>query len=146
MVGRPRRLLLAAGARRAPGLPEPAASFPPSRVCERACRGLSAPLFVCLLACLCLCPEAQPDRSLSLFLSADRDECKEYGSSVCGTWRCENTLGSYRCFMDCQPGRETGDCGEWAFWCLTSPHLSSAVSARLLRVRWNRDTLQKCPS
>ncbi|KAG9336486.1 hypothetical protein JZ751_002833 [Albula glossodonta] len=45
----------------------------------------------------------------------DRDECKEYGSSVCGTWRCENTLGSYRCFMGCQPGlygQETGDCGQ----------------------------------
>ncbi|KAL0969139.1 hypothetical protein UPYG_G00223040 [Umbra pygmaea] len=34
----------------------------------------------------------------------DEDECKEFGASVCGTWRCENTIGSYRCFMGCQPG------------------------------------------
>ncbi|KAL2076502.1 hypothetical protein ACEWY4_027902 [Coilia grayii] len=40
----------------------------------------------------------------------DLDECKEYGSDVCGTWHCENTMGSYHCFMGCQPGEEMGDC------------------------------------
>ncbi|KPP70786.1 latent-transforming growth factor beta-binding protein 2-like, partial [Scleropages formosus] len=52
-------------------------------------------------------------RHHNCFVSIDMDECKEYGSSVCGTWRCENTLGSYRCFMGCQPGfydQENGDC------------------------------------
>ncbi|XP_041105908.1 latent-transforming growth factor beta-binding protein 1 isoform X6 [Polyodon spathula] len=33
----------------------------------------------------------------------DIDECKEY-SRICGTWRCENTQGSYKCIMDCPPG------------------------------------------
>ncbi|KAM9709087.1 latent-transforming growth factor beta-binding protein 2-like [Menidia menidia] len=40
----------------------------------------------------------------------DQDECKEFGGSVCGTWRCENTIGSYRCFMHCEPGSIQGDC------------------------------------
>nr|XP_023841971.1 latent-transforming growth factor beta-binding protein 4-like [Salvelinus alpinus] len=43
----------------------------------------------------------------------DQNECKEFGSSVCGTWRCENTIGSYRCFMGCQPGlygQDNPDC------------------------------------
>ncbi|KAA8582268.1 hypothetical protein FQN60_009008 [Etheostoma spectabile] len=49
----------------------------------------------------------------SLSLEGNQNECKEFGSSVCGTWRCENTIGSYRCFMGCQPGLEgedTTDC------------------------------------
>ncbi|RXM30325.1 Latent-transforming growth factor beta-binding protein 1 [Acipenser ruthenus] len=33
----------------------------------------------------------------------DIDECKEY-SRICGTWRCENTQGSYKCIVDCPPG------------------------------------------
>ncbi|KAG2457564.1 LTBP2 protein, partial [Polypterus senegalus] len=40
----------------------------------------------------------------------DKDECMEYGINVCGTWRCENTIGSYRCFMGCQNRETTGDC------------------------------------
>ena len=46
----------------------------------------------------------------------DQNECKDFGSVVCGTWRCENTIGSYRCVMGCQPGLEgedNADCGEW---------------------------------
>ncbi|KAG7237259.1 hypothetical protein INR49_032592 [Caranx melampygus] len=39
----------------------------------------------------------------------DQDECKDFGGSVCGTWHCENTIGSYRCFMGCQPGLEGED-------------------------------------
>lgn len=45
------------------------------------------------------------------------DECKEYGDAICGTWRCQNSLGSYRCIMGCQPGfhwTPLGDCiGEY---------------------------------
>ncbi|KAJ0063100.1 hypothetical protein NL108_012557, partial [Boleophthalmus pectinirostris] len=33
----------------------------------------------------------------------DQNECTDFGSSPCGTWRCENTIGSYRCFQTCQP-------------------------------------------
>ncbi|KAM6202656.1 latent-transforming growth factor beta-binding protein 2 [Rhynchocyon petersi] len=43
----------------------------------------------------------------------DIDECGDYGSSVCGTWRCENSPGSFRCVLGCQPGfhmTPTGDC------------------------------------
>ncbi|KAJ7410241.1 Latent-transforming growth factor beta-binding protein 2 [Willisornis vidua] len=43
----------------------------------------------------------------------DVDECKEYGDAICGTWRCQNSLGSYRCIMGCQPGfhwTPLGDC------------------------------------
>uniref|UniRef100_A0A8C5E213 Latent-transforming growth factor beta-binding protein 2 n=1 Tax=Gouania willdenowi TaxID=441366 RepID=A0A8C5E213_GOUWI len=36
----------------------------------------------------------------------DQNECKDFEGSVCGTWRCENTIGSYRCFMGCEPGLE----------------------------------------
>lgn len=54
---------------------------------------------------------------LSVDVSTDQNECKDFGSAVCGTWRCENTIGSYRCFMGCQPGLEgedNTDCGEWS--------------------------------
>uniref|UniRef100_A0ABI7YIV0 Latent transforming growth factor beta binding protein 2 n=1 Tax=Felis catus TaxID=9685 RepID=A0ABI7YIV0_FELCA len=43
----------------------------------------------------------------------DIDECKDHGDSVCGAWRCENSPGSYRCVLACQPGfhmAPTGDC------------------------------------
>nr|XP_009669183.1 PREDICTED: latent-transforming growth factor beta-binding protein 2 isoform X1 [Struthio camelus australis] len=43
----------------------------------------------------------------------DVDECKEYGDAICGAWRCQNSLGSYRCIMGCQPGfhwTPLGDC------------------------------------
>uniref|UniRef100_A0A7N4NQ99 Latent transforming growth factor beta binding protein 4 n=1 Tax=Sarcophilus harrisii TaxID=9305 RepID=A0A7N4NQ99_SARHA len=32
------------------------------------------------------------------------DECREYGPVLCGTQRCENTPGSYRCVPVCEPG------------------------------------------
>lgn len=56
--------------------------------------------------------------SVALFVDVytDQNECKDFGSVVCGTWRCENTIGSYRCFVGCQPGLEgedNADCGEW---------------------------------
>ncbi|PNJ27748.1 LTBP2 isoform 5 [Pongo abelii] len=43
----------------------------------------------------------------------DIDECEDYGDPVCGTWKCENSPGSYRCVLDCQPGfhmAPNGDC------------------------------------
>uniref|UniRef100_A0A3B5QAB5 Latent-transforming growth factor beta-binding protein 2 n=2 Tax=Xiphophorus maculatus TaxID=8083 RepID=A0A3B5QAB5_XIPMA len=40
----------------------------------------------------------------------DQDECKEFGSLLCGTWTCKNTIGSYKCFMQCQPDMLSGDC------------------------------------
>lgn len=48
-------------------------------------------------------------------LLADQNECTDFESSPCGTWRCENTIGSYRCFQGCQPGvhrDDAIDCGE----------------------------------
>ncbi|KAL7380810.1 hypothetical protein ABVT39_024441 [Epinephelus coioides] len=57
---------------------------------------------------LCLC-EAGFKFNADTADCEDQNECKEYGSSVCGTWRCENTIGSYRCFMGCQPGLEGED-------------------------------------
>ncbi|XP_053577766.1 latent-transforming growth factor beta-binding protein 4 isoform X2 [Bombina bombina] len=43
----------------------------------------------------------------------DVDECEEYGESLCGSRRCENTPGSYKCITDCEPGFQlspSGDC------------------------------------
>ncbi|XP_053783726.1 latent-transforming growth factor beta-binding protein 2 isoform X2 [Desmodus rotundus] len=44
----------------------------------------------------------------------DIDECEnDGGDPVCGAWRCENSPGSYRCVLGCQPGfhmAPTGDC------------------------------------
>ncbi|XP_064427424.1 latent-transforming growth factor beta-binding protein 2 isoform X3 [Mirounga angustirostris] len=43
----------------------------------------------------------------------DVDECEDYGDSACGAWRCENSPGSYRCVLGCQPGfhmAPAGDC------------------------------------
>lgn len=47
-------------------------------------------------------------------LGTDIDECEGDKEPVCGgAWRCENSPGSYRCILDCQPGfymAPTGDC------------------------------------
>uniref|UniRef100_A0A8C8SRE6 Latent-transforming growth factor beta-binding protein 1 n=1 Tax=Pelusios castaneus TaxID=367368 RepID=A0A8C8SRE6_9SAUR len=46
-------------------------------------------------------------------VGSDVDECADFGVALCGTWRCQNTLGSYRCIMGCQPGFHRtllGDC------------------------------------
>ncbi|XP_041795911.1 latent-transforming growth factor beta-binding protein 4 isoform X3 [Chelmon rostratus] len=43
----------------------------------------------------------------------DVDECVSSGGSVCGSQRCENTIGSYRCLTSCDPGyqvTQTGNC------------------------------------
>ncbi|XP_043390493.1 latent-transforming growth factor beta-binding protein 4 isoform X7 [Chelonia mydas] len=34
----------------------------------------------------------------------DVDECQQYGGALCGTQRCENQPGSYRCVPTCEPG------------------------------------------
>uniref|UniRef100_A0A8C8SY70 Latent-transforming growth factor beta-binding protein 1 n=1 Tax=Pelusios castaneus TaxID=367368 RepID=A0A8C8SY70_9SAUR len=38
----------------------------------------------------------------------DVDECQEYGDALCGTRRCENQPGSYRCTTACEPGYRAG--------------------------------------
>ena len=46
-------------------------------------------------------------------LGTDIDECEDQEDPVCGAWRCENSPGSYRCVLDCQPGfyvALNGDC------------------------------------
>nr|XP_034344242.1 latent-transforming growth factor beta-binding protein 2 isoform X5 [Arvicanthis niloticus] len=43
----------------------------------------------------------------------DIDECEDHEDPVCGAWRCENSPGSYRCILGCQPGfyvAPNGDC------------------------------------
>lgn len=43
----------------------------------------------------------------------DIDECEDHEDPVCGAWRCENSPGSYRCVLGCQPGfyvAPPGDC------------------------------------
>ncbi|XP_040901991.1 LOW QUALITY PROTEIN: latent-transforming growth factor beta-binding protein 4 [Toxotes jaculatrix] len=50
-----------------------------------------------------------PERTTCL----DVDECVSSSGSVCGSRRCENTIGSYRCLTSCDPGyrvTQTGDC------------------------------------
>uniref|UniRef100_A0ABM5ERY2 Latent-transforming growth factor beta-binding protein 4 isoform X2 n=1 Tax=Pogona vitticeps TaxID=103695 RepID=A0ABM5ERY2_9SAUR len=60
----------------------------------------------------CYCPPGT--RSSSEKSSCeDIDECQEYGAALCGTQRCENSAGSYRCVAHCQAGfrtSATGDC------------------------------------
>lgn len=39
---------------------------------------------------------------------SDIDECRERGPALCGSQRCENSPGSYRCVRDCDPGYHAG--------------------------------------
>ncbi|XP_037675602.1 latent-transforming growth factor beta-binding protein 4 isoform X4 [Choloepus didactylus] len=55
----------------------------------------------------CVCPpglRAGPDLASCL----DVDECRERGPALCGSQRCENSPGSYRCVRDCDPGYHVG--------------------------------------
>ncbi|XP_065782202.1 latent-transforming growth factor beta-binding protein 4 isoform X1 [Muntiacus reevesi] len=55
----------------------------------------------------CICPpghRAGPDLASCL----DIDECRERGPALCGSQRCENSPGSYRCVRDCDPGYHAG--------------------------------------
>lgn len=62
-----------------------------------------------------------PNSNFLVFLS-DVDECVSSGGSVCGSRRCENTIGSYHCLTSCEPGyrvTQTGTCvGESAQKCI----------------------------
>ncbi|CAL8286351.1 unnamed protein product [Lota lota] len=58
---------------------------------------------------LCLC-EAGFKFNPAISDCEDQDECEEFGRSACGIWRCENLIGSYRCFMGCEPGMDGEDC------------------------------------
>ncbi|KAM9852921.1 latent-transforming growth factor beta-binding protein 4 [Aulostomus maculatus] len=49
-----------------------------------------------------------PERTACL----DVDECVSSGGSVCGSQRCENTIGSYRCLTSCEPGYRVASSGE----------------------------------
>uniref|UniRef100_A0A3B4TVW3 Latent-transforming growth factor beta-binding protein 4 n=1 Tax=Seriola dumerili TaxID=41447 RepID=A0A3B4TVW3_SERDU len=42
----------------------------------------------------------------------DVDECVSSGGSVCGSQRCENTIGSYRCLTSCEPGYQVTQSGK----------------------------------
>ncbi|XP_053132852.1 latent-transforming growth factor beta-binding protein 2 isoform X3 [Hemicordylus capensis] len=42
----------------------------------------------------------------------DVDECEEYGGTACGTWQCQNTLGSYHCIVGCPLGFHQASFGE----------------------------------
>uniref|UniRef100_A0A452V189 Latent transforming growth factor beta binding protein 4 n=1 Tax=Ursus maritimus TaxID=29073 RepID=A0A452V189_URSMA len=44
----------------------------------------------------------------ALSSSSDVDECRERGPALCGSQRCENSPGSYRCVRDCDPGYHAG--------------------------------------
>ncbi|XP_055993011.1 latent-transforming growth factor beta-binding protein 4 isoform X2 [Sorex fumeus] len=55
----------------------------------------------------CVCPpghRASPDQASC----QDVDECREQGPALCGSQRCENSPGSYRCVRDCDPGYHAG--------------------------------------
>ncbi|CAL8300072.1 unnamed protein product, partial [Boreogadus saida] len=58
---------------------------------------------------LCLC-EAGFKFNPAISDCEDQDECVEFGSAACGEWRCENLVGSYRCYMGCEPGVDGEDC------------------------------------
>uniref|UniRef100_A0A6I8MYN4 Latent-transforming growth factor beta-binding protein 4 n=1 Tax=Ornithorhynchus anatinus TaxID=9258 RepID=A0A6I8MYN4_ORNAN len=58
----------------------------------------------------CICPpghRAGPDLASCI----DVDECREGGAALCGTQRCENVPGSYRCVRDCDSGYRAGPRG-----------------------------------
>uniref|UniRef100_A0A8C5Q4J5 Latent transforming growth factor beta binding protein 4 n=1 Tax=Leptobrachium leishanense TaxID=445787 RepID=A0A8C5Q4J5_9ANUR len=42
----------------------------------------------------------------------DIDECLEYGNSICGASRCQNTPGHFKCVNDCLPGFQLLPSGE----------------------------------
>ncbi|KAJ6663584.1 hypothetical protein lerEdw1_009663 [Lerista edwardsae] len=59
----------------------------------------------------CYCPPGTRS-SASKASCEDIDECQEYGAALCGTQRCENTGGSYRCVAACQVGYQPGTSGD----------------------------------
>ncbi|XP_077788592.1 latent-transforming growth factor beta-binding protein 4 isoform X4 [Podarcis muralis] len=59
----------------------------------------------------CYCPPGTRS-SANKASCEDIDECQEYGAALCGTQRCENTPGSYRCVAECQAGYQAGTTGD----------------------------------
>ncbi|XP_049339573.1 latent-transforming growth factor beta-binding protein 4 isoform X2 [Astyanax mexicanus] len=61
---------------------------------------------------LCHCKTgftSNPEKTACL----DVDECVDSEGAVCGSLRCENTIGSFQCLVSCQPGYSitaTGEC------------------------------------
>ncbi|CAK6979726.1 latent-transforming growth factor beta-binding protein 2 isoform X4 [Scomber scombrus] len=53
---------------------------------------------------------ANPEKTTCL----DVDECVSSGGSVCGSERCENMIGSYRCLTSCEPGYQVTSSGRCA--------------------------------
>lgn len=88
------------------------------RACVRAGLHVSMSMYDCTRGCVSASAcQLLTHICFSLSYCTDQNECKEFGNSVCGTWHCENTIGSYRCFMGCQPGlqgEDTTGCGEWS--------------------------------
>lgn len=79
---------------------------PPSRFLPHPF--LIYPLLHFLLTLLLpLCFTCFPSYDLPAWFS-DIDECRERGPALCGSQRCENSPGSYRCVRDCDPGYHPG--------------------------------------
>ncbi|XP_072551408.1 latent-transforming growth factor beta-binding protein 4 isoform X2 [Salminus brasiliensis] len=60
---------------------------------------------------LCHCKSgftSNPEKTACL----DVDECVDTEGAVCGSLRCENTIGSFHCLISCQPGYSTTATGE----------------------------------
>lgn len=55
---------------------------------------------------------AWPLASLPTALGTDIDKCEDSGDSACGAWRCENSPGSHRCILGCQPGFHVAPAGD----------------------------------
>ncbi|XP_053176279.1 latent-transforming growth factor beta-binding protein 4 [Scomber japonicus] len=53
---------------------------------------------------------ANPEKTTCL----DVDECVSSGGSVCGSERCENTIGSYQCLTSCEAGYQVSSSGRCA--------------------------------
>lgn len=70
--------------------------------------------------------------------SSDVDECVSSSGSVCGSQRCENTIGSYRCLVSCEPGHQVsvdGRCvGESEPPSVTAEHDSSQTDSKVVCV------------
>lgn len=91
---------------------EPLQSCSPTQDRQRPWAPLPAqPPRLALQAACCSCLEP-PRPAQCRLCPADIDECQEYGAALCGTQRCENTAGSYRCVAACQVGYQAGTSGD----------------------------------
>lgn len=60
-------------------------------------------------------------------LPPDVDECVSSAGSICGSQRCENTIGSYRCLTSCEPGYQVTRSGNCVGECFTQMHKHSWI-------------------